>query len=127
MKNAIALLIIIFISVSCHVNKNIISSRPFIVKRKIIKSFENDTIRVLMADNEDIIETFKDVKNKKKCREIILGKKRYRFKVIPVSDLALHRNDFKYILNDSIVLDYSRYFAIPKFKNYCLKESNNKN
>lgn len=78
MKNHVFLLLIALLLTGCGSDK-------FTVKRRIIKVYENDRVKVLVADNNDIIETFKDKKGKK-CKEIVLGKK-YKFKVYPVSDL----------------------------------------
>ncbi|MFN4362868.1 hypothetical protein [Chryseobacterium hispalense] len=115
MKNYLLLLLIVSFFTSC-------SSLRFTVKRRIIKVYENDKVKVLVADNNDIIETFKDKKGKK-CKEIVLGKK-YRFKVYPVSDLfqGCYFEPTYFLDNDTVTIQYARYFSIGQFKNYCIKK-----
>jgi hypothetical protein len=115
MKNVIGLLIIGLLCFSCHSHH-----LEFTIKRTIVKVYENDTVKILVADNNDFIEAFKDYNNPEKCRNILLGKKT-KFRVVPVSDLSTHRNNFIYIFNDSTYLKYNRYFGIYNFQNYCVK------
>ncbi|MCT2560973.1 hypothetical protein [Chryseobacterium herbae] len=114
MKKITVVIMLLLICIGCGANLK------FVVKRTIVEVYENDEVKILVADNKDIIEAFKEQNNGKKCKEIMLGKTS-RFKVIPVSDLALHRNNFEYILNDSTVLKYNRYFSIADLQNYCVK------
>lgn len=113
MKNHLFLLLIAVFFTGC-------SSLKFTVKRKIIKVYENDSVKVLVADNNDIIGTFKNKKGKK-CKEIVLGKK-YRFKVYPVSDLfqGCYFEPTYFLDNDTVTITYARYFAVARFKNYCI-------
>ncbi|WP_336959416.1 hypothetical protein [Chryseobacterium contaminans] len=115
MRNVIGLLIGGLLCFSCHANH-----MEFTIKRTIVKAYENDTVKILVADNNDFIEAFKDHNNPEKCRKISLGKKT-KFRVIPVSDLSTHRNNFIYIFNDSTYLKYNRYFGIYNFQNYCVE------
>ncbi|NML56219.1 hypothetical protein [Chryseobacterium cheonjiense] len=116
MKNHVFLLIIALFLTGC-------GSGKFTVKRRIIKVYENDSVKVLVADNNDIIETFKDEKGKK-CKEIVLGKK-YKFKVYPVSDLfqGCYFEPTYFLDNDTVTIKYARYFTASQFKNYCIKNN----
>lgn len=115
MKNHVFLLLIALLLTGCGSNK-------FTVKRRIIKVYENDRVKVLVADNNDIIETFKDKKGKK-CKEIVLGKK-YKFHVYPVSDLfqGCYFEPTYFLDNDTVTIKYALYFTASQFKNYCIKK-----
>ncbi|WP_029295176.1 hypothetical protein [Chryseobacterium hispalense] len=115
MKKYLLLSLITFCFTGCN-------PLAFNVKRRIIKVYENDSVKILVADNNDIIETFKD-KKRKKCKKIVLGKK-YRFKVYPVSDLfqGCYFEPTYFLDNDTVTIQYARYFSIGQFKNYCIKK-----
>ena len=86
--------------------------------------YENEKVKILVADNNDIIEVFKD-KNIQKCKKLILGKE-YNFYVYPVSDIIQNGIEvsYEYDLNDSINIKYHSYFAFHKFRNYCIEKIN---
>ncbi|WP_166427929.1 hypothetical protein, partial [Chryseobacterium lacus] len=78
-------------------------------------------VYVLIADNDDIIEVFKDpIGTRTLCKTIVLNKK-YRFKVEPVGDLIQGgiESPRKYLYNDSIFVDYNNYYVIRNFQEYC--------
>ncbi|WP_250255200.1 hypothetical protein [Chryseobacterium sp. Marseille-Q3244] len=54
---------------SCQTNNVIVSSKPVYIKRKIISFKENNEVRVLIADNNDIIEVFKENMSNK-CKKL---------------------------------------------------------
>lgn len=121
MRNLLFLLIAISVSFGCQTKKNIISSKPFNIKRNIVKIQENEKAYVLIADNNDIIEIFKHPFNKSiTCKKIILNR-RYNFKVYPVSDLIQRgiESPNEYILNDSTVIQYRSYYSLKKFEILC--------
>lgn len=98
-----------------------ISSKPFNVNRKIIAVYETNKVYVLIADNNDVIEVFKNPFEKSiPCKKIVLNKK-YKFKVEPVSDLVQGgvESPKKYLYNDSIFIDYNNYYVIRNFQEYC--------
>lgn len=121
MKNYLYLLIILIFFTNCSSQQKTISSKPFIINRKIVGIYETKRVYVLIADNEDIIEVFKDpIGTRTLCKTIVLNKK-YRFKVEPVSDLIQGgiESPRKYLYNDSIFVDYNNYYVIRNFQEYC--------
>ncbi|WP_228441740.1 hypothetical protein, partial [Chryseobacterium lacus] len=83
MKNYLYLLIILIFFTNCSSQQKTISSKPFIINRKIVGIYETKRVYVLIADNDDIIEVFKDpIGTRTLCKTIVLNKK-YRFKVEP--------------------------------------------
>jgi len=121
MKNYLYLLIILIFFTNCSSQQKTISSKPFIINRKIVGIYETKRVYVLIADNDDIIEVFKDpIGTRTLCKTIVLNKK-YRFKVEPVSDLIQGgiESPRKYLYNDSIFVDYNNYYVIRNFQEYC--------
>ncbi|MCJ7932598.1 MAG: hypothetical protein MUW56_02920 [Chryseobacterium sp.] len=119
MKKIVFLLFSI-IMYNCQTKNAIISSKPTSITRKIISFKENKDVSVLVADNNDIIEVFRE-NNINKCKKIELGKK-YSFKIIPVSDLIQQGVDSpnEYILNDSTIIKYNHYYSAEQKQNICI-------
>ncbi|WP_223605620.1 hypothetical protein [Chryseobacterium sp. OSA05B] len=119
MKN----IVFLFFSIicSCQTSNVIVSSKPIHIKRKITSFKENEEVRILIADNNDIIEVFKE-NSTKKCKKIEIGKTR-SFKIIPVSDLIQQgiNSPNEYILNDSTIIKYNYYYSAEKKQNICIK------
>jgi len=124
MKNIFFLLFLSFISNACQPQKKIFDWGPFTINRTIIKVYENEKVKVLIADNHDIIEVFKD-KSTQKCKKVFLGKN-YKFRVRPVSDLIQGGIQVKheYDLNDSVTIKYKSYFTFHELQNYCVQKGN---
>ncbi len=101
--------------------KTTISSKSFNVKRKILSVRENSEVFILISDNNDVIEVFKDNQSLK-CTNIKLGKS-YTFRVMPVSDLIQHgiSSPREYILNDSTIINYNSYYTAEENKNICIQ------
>lgn len=118
MKNIVLLLFICIYS--CQTNNIIVSSKPINITRKIISFKENKEVYLLIADNNDIIEAFKENKSNS-CKKIKLGKS-YSLKIIPVSDLIQHgaESPNEYILNDSTIIKYNHYYTLEKSQNICI-------
>ncbi|MCS3533065.1 hypothetical protein [Chryseobacterium sp. JUb7] len=110
----------LFFLYSCQTNNVIISSKPVNIKRKIISFEENKEVSILIADNNDIIEVFKE-NISTNCKKIKLGKS-YSLKIIPVSDLIQHgiESPNEYILNDSTIIKYNHYYTLEKNQNICI-------
>lgn len=121
MKNIVFLFILSLCTWACQTRQTIISSKSFNVKRKITSFRENSKVFVLISDNKDIIEVFKD-NNTLKCTNIKLGKS-YKFRVMPVSDLIQNgiSTSHEYILNDSVTINYNSYYTSEKNKNICIQ------
>ncbi|MGH1517971.1 hypothetical protein [Chryseobacterium sp. JK1] len=117
MKNIVLLFFVIY---SCQTNNVIISSKPIHITRKIISFKENKEVNILIADNNDIIEVFKE-NTSNNCKKIKLGKN-YSLKIIPVSDLIQNglESPNEYILNDSIIIKYNHYYTLEKNQNICI-------
>lgn len=118
MKNIVFLLF--FVIYSCQTNNVIISSKPIHITRKIISFKENKEVNILIADNNDIIEVFKE-NTSNNCKKIKLGKN-YSLKIIPVSDLIQNglESPNEYILNDSTIIKYNHYYTLEKNQNICI-------
>jgi hypothetical protein len=118
MKN-IVVLFILFIY-SCQTNNVIVSSKPVNIIRKIVSFKQNEEVNILIADNNDIIEVFKE-NTSHNCKKIKLGKS-YSLKIIPVSDLIQHgvESPNEYILNDSTIIKYNHYYTLEKNQNICI-------
>lgn len=109
-----------FVIYSCQTNNVITSSKSFHVKRKIVSFRENEEVKILIANNNDIIEVFKEFSSSN-CTNIKLGKT-YTLKVIPVSNLIQHgiESPNEYILNDSTIIKYNHYYTLEKNQNICI-------
>ncbi|GAA5097579.1 hypothetical protein GCM10023210_32760 [Chryseobacterium ginsengisoli] len=109
-----------FIIYSCQTNNAIVSSKPTNITRKIVSFKENNEVNILIADNNDIIEVFKE-NTSNNCKKIKLGKS-YSLKIIPVSDLIQHgvESPNEYILNDSTIIKYNHYYTLEKNQNICI-------
>ncbi|WPO81973.1 hypothetical protein SD427_14525 [Chryseobacterium sp. JJR-5R] len=118
MKNIV--LLFFFCIYSCQTNNIIVSSKPVNITRKIISFKENKEVYLLMANNNDIIEAFKE-NNSNSCKKIKLGKSS-SLKIIPVSDLIQHgvESPNEYILNDSTIIKYNHYYTLEKSQNICI-------
>ncbi|WP_080776610.1 hypothetical protein [Chryseobacterium phocaeense] len=118
MKN-IVFIFILFIY-GCQTNNVIISSKPIHITRKIVSFKENKEVSILITENNDIVEVFKE-STSKNCKKIKLGK-RYSLKIIPVSDLIQHgvESPNEYILNDSTIIKYNHYYTLEKDQNICI-------
>ncbi|WP_419488803.1 hypothetical protein [Chryseobacterium bernardetii] len=118
MKNIV--FFFVFFIYSCQTNNVIISSKPVHITRKIISFKENKEVKILIADNNDIIEVFKE-NTSNYCKKIKLGKS-YSLKIIPVSDLIQSgiESPNEYILNDSIIIKYNNYYTLEKKQNICI-------
>ena len=92
----------------------------FIIYSWIVSFKENNEVKILIADNNDIIEVFKENASNN-CKKIKLGK-RYSLKIIPVSDLIQHgvESPNEYILNDSTIITYNHYYTLEKNQNICI-------
>ncbi|REC73077.1 hypothetical protein DRF60_19825 [Chryseobacterium elymi] len=121
MKKIVFLLFSIILC-NCQTKNTVISSKPISITRKIISFKENKDVRILIADNNDIIEVFRGI-GTNKCKKIKLGQK-YSFKIIPVSDLIQHGVDSpnEYILNDSTIIKYNHYYSAEQRQNICIIE-----
>ncbi|MGN7758614.1 hypothetical protein ACTJIV_14120 [Chryseobacterium sp. 22532] len=119
MKN----IVFLFFSIicSCQTSNVIVSSKPTHIKRKIISFKENEEVLILIANNNDIIEVFKE-NSTKKCKKIEIGKTS-TFKIIPVSDLIQQgiNSPNEYILNDSTIIRYNHYYSGEKKQNICIQ------
>lgn len=106
---------------SCQTSNVIVSSKPIQITRKIISFKENEEVCILIADNNDIIEIFKE-NSTKKCKKIKIDETRI-FKVIPVSDLIQQgiNSPNEYILNDSTIIKYNHYYSAEKKQNICIQ------
>ncbi|THV56762.1 hypothetical protein [Chryseobacterium candidae] len=106
---------------NCQTKSTIISSKPSSIERKIVSVKENKDVNILIADNNDIIEVFKETSTNK-CKKIKLGKK-YSFRIIPVSDLIQQgiESPKEYILNDSTIIKYNHYYSLEKNQNICIE------
>lgn len=120
MKNIVFIFFLSLCTWACQAKKTTISSKSFNIKRKVISFRENSEVFILISDNKDVIEVFKDASSRK-CTNIKLGKS-YTFRVIPVSDLIQHgiESPNEYILNDSTIIKYSHYYTLEKNKKICI-------
>lgn len=120
MKNIIFLFILSSCTWACQAKKITVSSKSFNIKRKIISFRENSEVFILISDNKDVIEVFKE-NSSLKCTNIKLGKS-YTFRVMPVSDLIQHgvESPNEYILNDSTIIKYNHYYTLEENENFCI-------
>lgn len=125
MKNIILGLFLSLYLCACQTKKMTVSSKSFNITRKIISFRENSEAHILISDNKDIIEVFKDSSNLS-CQNIKLGK-RYTFRVISVSDLIQHgaSSPHEYFLNDSTIINYNHYYTKENSENICIEWSKN--
>ena len=128
MKKLLCIFIITFIFNNCGSNKysyNTNHLKKTKIERNIVSIYENEKAYVLIADNNDLIEVFKEPYNFiKSCRKIQLNKKQ-KFSVLSISGM-IQAGSFerKYMLNDSVLLDYNQYYFIPTFKKYWYDKKN---
>jgi len=121
MKNIFFLFFLSLCIWACQAKKTTISSKSFNIKRKILSVRENSEVFILISDNNDVIEVFKENESLK-CTNIILGKS-YKFRVLAVSDLIQHgiSSPSEYILNDSTTIKYNSYYTAEENKNICIQ------
>lgn len=128
MKKLLCIFIITFIFNNCGSNKysyNTDHLKKNKIERNIVSIYENEKAYVLIADNNDLIEVFKEPYNFiKSCRKIQLNKKQ-KFSVLSINGM-IQAGSFerKYMLNDSVLLDYNQYYFIPTLKKYCYDKNN---
>lgn len=128
MKKLLCIFITTFIFNNCGSNKYSYKTdhlKKNNIERNIVSIYENEKAYVLIADNNDLIEVFKEPYNFiKSCRKIQLNKKQ-KFSVLSISGM-IQAGSFerKYMLNDSVLLDYNQYYFIPTFKKYCYDKKN---
>ena len=123
MKKLLCIFITTFIFNNCGSNKYSYKTdhlKKNNIERNIVSIYENEKAYVLIADNNDLIEVFKEPYNFiKSCRKIQRNKKQ-KFKVVNLSEMIQAGSiERTYTLNDSVILDYNVYYFIPTFKKYC--------
>lgn len=122
LKKLSYIFLISIILINCGGNKysyNTDHLKKTMIEINIISIYENENAYVLISDNNDIIEVFKEPYNfNKSCRKIHFNKKQ-KFKVLDLNGIIQGGSTERtYMLNDSVAFYYNQYYFISTFKKY---------